>query len=59
MFGIVPLFERKAVQLKMRTCASKKNYRSVDVDFWLKVIPENSAIIDSVNIKIDQLLNNE
>ena len=43
----------------MRTCASKKNYRSVDVDFWLKVIPENSAIIDSVNIKIDQMLNNE
>lgn len=57
LFGIVPLFERRAVQVKMETCEYKKNAKSIDVDFWLKQIPEETNAVDSINMKIRELLN--
>ena len=57
LFGIIPLFERRAVQVKMSIADSKCIKGSIAVDFWLKLIPEDSAsAIDSINLRIRQAL---
>lgn len=58
LFGIVPLFERRAVQVKMRIENSENSVsgRPVDVGLWIKLIPETGAYIDSINIRIRDML---
>lgn len=56
LFGIVPLFERSAVKVKIITGATKG--MSADADLWIIPVPEdNVTIIESINVKIKQLLN--
>lgn len=50
-FGIVPLFERQAVQLKLEY-GEKWN----DVHLWMKLIPEKNQSVDSVTLKIQNAL---
>ena len=55
LFGIVPLFERSAVKVKMKAGATRG--MSVDADLWIMPIPEdNLTIIESINEKIRRLL---
>ncbi len=55
LFGIVPLFERSAVKVKMKAGATRG--MSVDADLWIMPIPEdNVTIIESINEKIRRLL---
>lgn len=57
LFGLVPLFERRAVQLKLIVNSSGKHSGMVDVDMWVRRIPEDSkSSLDSINIKIKQIL---
>lgn len=58
LFGIVPLFERGAVKVKITAGPSRG--RSVDADLWIVPIPEdNVTIIESINSKINHLLDRE
>ncbi len=57
LFGLVPLFERRALGMKM-TCRSKgKSKWSVDIDLWLRLVEEDTtSAIESISLKIKQLL---
>ena len=59
LFGLIPLFERRVVSVKMKSCKTIPRAKSVDVDMWIKLLPENESVIDSVNLKIANLLRNE
>ena len=57
LFGLIPLFERKAVQVKM-TVNSLPQKGSPVVNLWVKNIPDTAGTyIDSINMRIEQLLN--
>lgn len=58
LFGLIPLFERKAVQVKMVIAKEKTGARKMtEVHMWVKPIPEeSSASIDSISLRIQQLL---
>ena len=58
LFGLVPLFERRALSMKM-VCKNGSK-KSVDIDLWLR--PENEdqvSSIESINLKIRRLLNDD
>lgn len=60
LFGLVPLFERRALQLKLVVSSGKKKANSLDVDMWIKRIPEDDKRgIDSINLRIEKLLEGE
>ncbi len=51
LFGIIPLFERSAVKVKMT--AGRPHGSSVDADLWIIPQPEdNVTVIESINEKI-------
>ena len=55
LFGVVPLFERSAVKIRIKAGKTKRN--SVDADIWLIPVPEdNVTVIESINEKIRQRL---
>ncbi len=55
LFGIVPLFERSAVKVKIIAGVTKGV--SVDADLWIIPIPEDDVtIIENINAKIRRLL---
>ncbi len=55
LFGIIPLFERSAVKVKM--IAGKSHGSSVDADLWIIPQPEdNVTIIESINSRIKSRL---
>lgn len=61
-YVIIPLFERRAVKLKVQVANSEikkqRGARYIDVSLMLKVIQEDKTIIaDSINNKISRLLN--
>jgi hypothetical protein len=60
LFGLVPLFERRALGIKM-ICKSKgRPKKSVDVDLWLRPVEEDAtSAIESINLRIKQILNGE
>ena len=54
LFGLVPLFEQRKVQVKATVSESG---RSVDIDFYLKRIDtDGSSAVDSVNLRIMERL---
>ncbi len=56
LFGIIPLFERSAVKVKM--IAGRSHGTSVDADLWIMPHREdNVTIIESINSKIKDRLN--
>ncbi len=55
LFGIVPLFERSAVKVKL--IAGKTRKRSTDADLWLIPDPEDRVtVVESINEKIKRRL---
>ena len=61
-YGIIPLFERKIVQVKMNLREAKTTKRRgtgyYDIEMVIKLLKENkTSMIDSVNLKIEKLLN--
>lgn len=57
LFGIVPLFERKAVKLKLQIGNVDMRKKEISVHLWLKPVPEESVYsIDNISIRIDRLL---
>ena len=51
LFGIIPLFERSAVKVKIK--AGKSHRSSVDADLWIILLPEdNVTIIENINSRI-------
>lgn len=61
-YGIIPLFERKAVQVKMSLTEAKTTKRRgfgfYDVEMIIKLLKEDKTnMIDSVNLKIEEVLN--
>lgn len=61
-YGIIPLFERKAVQVKMNLCEANATKRRgsgyYDIEMLIKLLKEDKTnMIDSVNLKIDNILN--
>lgn len=60
-YGIIPLFERKVVQVKMNLREAKTTKRRgsifYDIEMVIKLLDENkSNMIDSVNLKIEKIL---
>ncbi|MCQ2492882.1 MAG: J domain-containing protein [Lachnospiraceae bacterium] len=52
LFGIIPLFERRVVQIKMQM-----GQKASEVDLWIRKLPETEESgIDSINLKIEQRL---
>lgn len=61
-YGIIPLFERKAVQVKMNLKeikpSKRRNSDFYDIEMVIKLLKEDKTnMIDSVNLKIENLLN--
>lgn len=58
LFGIVPLFERKAVQVKATVNKSDGKSGSIDVSLYIKKSEENESLaLDDVNHRIRERLN--
>ena len=60
-YGIIPLFERKTVQVKMNLIEAKPAKRRsagfYDIEMVIKLLNENKTnMIDSVNLKIENIL---
>ena len=60
-YGIIPLFERRVVLVKLLlddpTVHRQNGRRYLDIRLYLKKTPEDKVrMIDSINLKIDQLL---
>lgn len=59
-YVIIPLFEQKKAQVKIIVSDSDEKPRSrkkyVDVDLWLKILETETSVIESTNIKIEELL---
>jgi hypothetical protein len=54
LFGLVPLFEQRKVQVKATVSETR---RSVDIDLYLKrTDTDASSAIDSVNLRIAERL---
>ena len=62
-YGIIPIFERRACQVKMQVANATGKYlnrkKYVDINMMLKLLEEDrTSVIESINDKIDRLLNN-
>lgn len=59
-YVIIPLFEQKKVQVKMRVADTKLKLRTrkryVDLNLWIRLNETTNSAIDSANLKIDELL---
>lgn len=57
LFGIIPLFERSAVRVRIRTGKIKGS--SADADLWIVPVPEDDVtVVESINERIRQRLEN-
>ena len=56
LFGIIPLFERREVQVRIKVCKCDKQAKSADADLWIRFIKSDNTAVESINLKIRQLL---
>ena len=58
LFGLIPLFERRAVKIRLKCKGSKAHSKSLDADLWIKPKMEDTIkAIESINLNIRQRLN--
>ncbi len=59
-YVIIPLFEQKKAQVKMvvadNTLKTKSRKKYVDLNLWIRLNDTEATAIDSVNLRIDELL---
>ncbi len=56
LFGLIPLFERREVQVRMKIRKYDKKAKSADVDLWVRSVKGDNTAVESINLKIQKLL---
>ena len=50
LFGLIPLFERREAQVRMKIRKCEKKAKSADVDLWIRSVESDNTAVESINL---------